>query len=223
MQTASCGKLGSRGSYRADRGVETAGTAAHRYLNTKVFDRGLPAGQSPAMADLVTTFTPQEAAEHVGCGRSSIMRALADKHLPGIRDNAGKWRIRLPDLDRWAANRPVTNHQPQGQRPASSPDTVLDTPVTAPSEQLDALRQERDEARLEAAVLHAEATQLRERLDEAQTQFRERLNEAHGRLDDVQADRDHWRRFAAGLSEAKPRPRRGFLDRLLGRGEPHTV
>ena len=155
--------------------------------------------------------TPQQAADQAQCGRSSIMRALASQELQGLRDNKGVWRIAPEELARWVASRPVTNHHALGHGPATNQGEILvsvsDTLVSSQperSEELEAIRSQRDEARLEAAVARAEAGQLRDRLDEARS------------------ERDHWRQMAERLSEPSPslplpRPPAGFLARLFSR------
>lgn len=67
-----------------------------------------------------TTLSPRKAADHVGCGRSSVMRALASGDLPAIRDNRNAWQIDVADLEEWAAKRP-------GQAPDPDPDTSRTT------------------------------------------------------------------------------------------------
>lgn len=52
------------------------------------------------------TLSPRKAADHVGCGRSSIMRALASAELPAIRDNRNRWQIDVADLEKWSDKRP---------------------------------------------------------------------------------------------------------------------
>lgn len=64
-----------------------------------------------------TTLSPRKAADRIGCGRSSIMRALSSGDLPAIRDNRNRWQIDLIDLEKWAENRP-------GQEPDPRPDTI---------------------------------------------------------------------------------------------------
>ena len=154
--------------------------------------------------------TPQQAADQAQCGRSSIMRALASQEIHGIRDNKGIWRIAPEELARWMASRPVTNHRTPGHRPVTKDEVSvsnLDTLVSSQYEsrgELETLRNQRDEARLEAAVVRAEAGQLRERLDE------------------TRSERDQWRRMAERLSEPSssvplPKQPASFLSRLFGR------
>lgn len=147
--------------------------------------------------------TPQQAADRAGCARSSIMRALASSNLKAGRDNHGRWHIDPAVLDDWLSMRPPVRHSP-----LIGVDTATDRPETGLGTALDTLRNERDEARLEAAALRAETAQLRDRLGE------------------VQAERDRWRVMAERLAEreaerppnpsVEPRPRPGFLARLLG-------
>lgn len=181
-----------------------------------------------------TALTLDKAAQRVGVSRWTVSRALQAGRLRGLRDNRGRWRVDPEALDAWAAEQGTVLHNVQDAVRSEQHSAAMKHDASIKlSEQVEALRQERDKAQLEAAILRAEAdqfrerlnetqTQFRERLDEAQAQFRERLDEAQGRLGEVQADRDHWRQLAMGLSETRPRPQ-GFLDRLLGRGEPRTT
>lgn len=71
--------------------------------------------------------SPRQAATRIGCGRSSIMRALSSGDLPAIRDNKNAWQIDAEALDRWADKRP-------GPSPDQGPDNdrtiYADTPET---------------------------------------------------------------------------------------------
>lgn len=109
--------------------------------------------------------SPKEAAARVGCGRSSIMRALKSKALPAIRDNENRWQIDLDALDRWAGQRPDINRTETDQGPDTSPVIPSDTPETlarlavAEARLSDALsrvedlQRERDEWRAQAQAL----------------------------------------------------------------------
>lgn len=140
------------------------------------------------------------------------MRALALGNLQASRDNLGRWHIDPAALDDWLSMRSPVRHSP-----SSRIDTVVDTPAitldTSWDTILSELRNERDEARLEAAALHAKTIQLRERLSEAQ-----------GHADDARVERDRWREMAEHLARreteqpSKPQPRPNFLSRLLSRG-----
>lgn len=82
--------------------------------------------------------SPRQAATRIGCGRSSIMRALASGELPAIRDNKNSWQIDTEALDRWAEKRPgpSPDHGPVTDRPVPEdhhqPDRTIyaDTPET---------------------------------------------------------------------------------------------
>ncbi|WP_415839933.1 helix-turn-helix domain-containing protein [Paracoccus yeei] len=76
--------------------------------------------------DTAKFFSPKGAAAHVGCGRTTIMRALSTGELRAIRDNKGGWRITEPDLIAWSGQRPVTD-QPE---PEQYTVTQMDTPET---------------------------------------------------------------------------------------------
>lgn len=52
-----------------------------------------------------TIYSPREAARLIGCGRSSIMRALASGELKAIRDNRNSWKISHEELISWSLNR----------------------------------------------------------------------------------------------------------------------
>ena len=51
------------------------------------------------------TLSPRQAASRAGCGRSSIMRALAAGHLRATRGNDGSWQITPEALDDWLSMR----------------------------------------------------------------------------------------------------------------------
>jgi len=102
-------------------------------------------------------FTPNSAAAHVGTSRSAIMRALASKSLPALRDNKNRWQISREALEAWAADRP--------DHPNSNQDTVR--PVVADSAEL-------VEARSKIAALNVENAGLRDRLADTQAD-RDRL------------------------------------------------
>ena len=71
-------------------------------------------------ADTPQVLTPAKAAKIVGCGRTSIMRALESRKLRGDRDNRNRWRISLEALEEWMANRPNSTQK----QPDSAADTV---------------------------------------------------------------------------------------------------
>ena len=77
---------------------------------------------------MVTTLTPQKAADRARVGRSSIMRALESGNLKAIRDNKGRWQITPEALDDWLSMRPDTSDRSNDrQSPAM---TAADTPET---------------------------------------------------------------------------------------------
>ena len=132
--------------------------------------------------------SPQAAANHIGCGRSSIMRALQNRELLAERGNDRRWRIRVDDLDRWAADRMVTvqispDHQPDIDR---TPDRT---------DELDKLREERDAALREVAKLRSEREEaLRQAAEgrEAVAELRGELTSLRGHVVSVELDRDRW-------------------------------
>jgi excisionase family DNA binding protein len=72
--------------------------------------------------------SPRQAADRVGCGRSSIMRALSSGDLTAHRDNRNAWRIEAETLDRWASDR--SDHVPDNVRTEVSDRSGQDrTPV----------------------------------------------------------------------------------------------
>lgn len=75
-------------------------------------------------------FSPKAAATHVGCGRTTIMRALSSGELPAIRDNKNAWRIAGSDLDAWSGQRPVPDQTPTKDTSGYVVATVSDTPET---------------------------------------------------------------------------------------------
>lgn len=125
----------------------------------------------------MNTLTPQQAAAKAGVGRTTIVRALSSGELRGIRDNRNRWKIDADELSTWLSTR--TDRSESGQSPSV---TRMDTELADARQEIERLAgdvRERD-ARIEGLTV---------------------------RLEDVQADRDHWRRLAS----------RSWIDRLLGR------
>lgn len=144
--------------------------------------------------------SPRQAATRAGCGRSSVMRALASGHLRSTRDNSGAWLITPEALDDWLSMRRTDDR--------SSPDMPTDRHVGTAPDLPDRLL----EAETRAAAAEAHARGLADRLA------------------DTQADRDRWRDLAEKAlaprlieAETQSRPTRsvvsvGFFDRLFRRG-----
>jgi len=160
-----------------------------------------------------TLLSPREAARHLGCGRSSIMRALAAKTLPATRGNDNGWLIRPEDLDRWSTNRtstgPVTvqDRGPVEVRTMSEPDQLLkrlaaaETRAETLAAEINAIRTERDQAHLEAAILSVRVEAAEARAKAAEAAF----------------ERQHDLLAAAIARPVLPPPTPSLLDRLLGR------
>ena len=135
--------------------------------------------------------SPQAAADHVGCGRSSIVRALQNRELLAERGNDRRWRIRLDDLERWATDRSVTVQVNPGYQP--------DTDRT---DEMDRLREERDAALREVSELRSERDEALQQLVEAReaaaelrgelTGVRGELTSLRGHVVSVELDRDRW-------------------------------
>ena len=132
--------------------------------------------------------SPQAAADHVGCGRSSIVRALQNRELLAERGNDRRWRIRLEDLERWEADRSVTAQVNLGHRP-----DIDRTPDR--TGEMDRLREERDAALREVAKLRSEREEaLRQAAEgrEAVAELRGELTSLRGHVVSVELDRDRW-------------------------------
>ncbi len=73
--------------------------------------------------------SPRQAATRAGCGRSSIMRALASGHLRATRGNDGAWLILPEALDDWLSMRRTEDRTSPDQgedRPAGpDPDRII--------------------------------------------------------------------------------------------------
>ena len=80
------------------------------------------------------------------------MRALTSGQLHGVRANTGRWRISSDELERWISDRPASEPVKTDQKP--------DKPDLADMNQVESLRKERDEARIEAATLRVELNQF---------------------------------------------------------------
>lgn len=153
-------------------------------------------GQVPAM-DQQTSLqlvTPHEAARIVGCGRSSIMRALDTKKLPATRGNRNAWLIRREDLNRWSETRPLGG-------------PVIDLDTNRTLTKTEAGQGPDHEAVMRLAAAEARADTLAAQVADLR-QERDRLLALVERLTERQAQQ-----------EARPAsPRVGFLSRLLGHG-----
>ncbi len=128
--------------------------------------------------------SPQAAADHVGCGRSSIVRALQNRELLAERGNDRRWRIRLEDLERWEADRSVTAQVNLGHRPD------IDR-----TDELDRLREERDAALREITELRSERDAALQQIVEAReaaAELRGELTSLRGHVVSVELDRDRW-------------------------------
>ncbi len=161
-----------------------------------------------------TTLTPGQAAKRVGCGRTSIMRALTSGELRAIRNNLGQWQIDLQVLDDWSSLRRSPDRQQPDTSLDTSPVTLPEPPVTSSGQvrgELEQMREERDNSRLEAASLRAENLQLRERVDLVQAEREREVAQLRERLDaevtQLREDRDRWHALATA-------PRPGFLERV---------
>lgn len=117
----------------------------------------------------MTTYTPQQAADRAGLGRTTIVRALQDGSLHGIRDNRQRWKIDDHDLSSWLSRREPTDND------GRSPDTVqMDTSG------IDEIRQEIGRLQGELAARDATIEGLTVRLDETRTD-RDRWHQAASR------------------------------------------
>ncbi len=139
-----------------------------------------------------TMLTPDQAARRAGCGRSSVMRALTSGQLHGVRANTGRWRISSDELERWISDRPASEPVTTDQKPAR--------PDLADMNQVESLRKERDEARIEAATLRVELNQFHERLTETAAHLNQRLLdiqvEREREVTQLREDRDRWHTLA---------------------------
>lgn len=52
--------------------------------------------------------TPQQAADKVGVSRTTIMNALQDRVLHGVKNNRNRWQITDEDLSKWMSGRGVS-------------------------------------------------------------------------------------------------------------------
>lgn len=62
------------------------------------------------MSDIVTAMTltrltPQQAAEHAGVSRGTVMNAIKDSSLSAFRDNRNRWQIPIEELSKWMSER----------------------------------------------------------------------------------------------------------------------
>lgn len=165
------------------------------------------------------------------------MRALKSGDLRATKDNLGQWSIDSAILDDWLSMRRTgVRYQPPGQADTYAY-TPVDTLVTPPSPiqtELDRMRDDRDTARLEAAVLRTENAQLQARLNAAEREHERdqgTVADLRRRLDEEQAERRALQGLLTSTAvterpmEAPPvvplgaessKAQKGFLARLLG-------
>lgn len=104
--------------------------------------------------------TPAQAAHRAGCGRTRVVKALHDKHLPAERDNRGRWRIDPDSVDTWAATwratPSVTGADSDASHPASTVATLREdlaaTRATVTGLEARLADRDREIARLDAAL-----------------------------------------------------------------------
>lgn len=121
------------------------------------------------------TLSPRQAATRAGCGRSSIMRALAAGHLRAMRGNDGSWQITREALDDWLSMRSAARISPDQteDRPAGpDPDHLAEAQTRAAVA----------EARLADALADRDRWQaLALRLSEPRPRFLDRVSRLFGR------------------------------------------
>ena len=132
-------------------------------------DKYFSDGHGPDM----TMLTPKQAADRTGCGRSSIMRALASGHLKATRDNSGRWLIDINAADDWASMRPQDRPSPAITTEPEKNDRTL-IPVTDSAETLAKLAVA--EARLADALAERDRwREMAERLSQPRPSIWDRL------------------------------------------------
>ncbi len=102
--------------------------------------------------------TPNEAAAVVGCGRSSIMRAIRSGGLPATRDNHNAWTLRREDVERWAGRRPITDRPIGEQATGHGPDMATQVEVAVLRVRLEAAEARAAELERERDRWHVLAT-----------------------------------------------------------------
>lgn len=123
-----------------------------------------------------TTYSPREAARIVGCGRSSVMRALASGELKAMRDNRNSWKIAREDLLSWSSDRA----EPDRSGPDLPPDrTDIGPPDQLPDQLADAEKRAAiAEARLSDAIADRDQWRaLALRLSEPRPSFFDKLGQ----------------------------------------------
>lgn len=143
-------------------------------------------GHSP---DMSKSLTPAQVSKMAKCGRSSVMRALASRELPGIRDNSNRWKISAEDAQKWAGQRPNTDR------------TITES--------------DRKETGHTATDTHQNPTQsaLMDAIAEAAGQ-RARANALAEQVNDLQKERDKLMDIIQKQSETRSS---GIIARLFGR------
>lgn len=97
--------------------------------------------------------TPKQAAERSGWSRPTIMNALKNKELHGVRDNRNHWKIRGEDLSEWMDSRSqsvrVTSVSPSDTQVVEMKGKVqvLEAELRGKDALIDQLRSDLDHAR----------------------------------------------------------------------------
>lgn len=162
-----------------------------RHFFPAPIDKCVPDGHGPVMTR--TTLSPRQAATRAGCGRSSIMRALASGHLRATRGNEGSWLITPDALDDWLSLRTEARTSPdqtEDQPPGTSADREASPLVDA--------EKRAGEAEARAAAAEARADALADQVADLRTERSRLLSIIEGQ--------------SSRLSEVRP----GIIARLFG-------
>lgn len=73
----------------------------------------------------VTTLTPHQAAARAKVSRGTIMNALKEGTLTGLRDNRNRWQIKPDDLSKWLSGR-TDNASGKGDNSATYKPPTID-------------------------------------------------------------------------------------------------
>lgn len=182
------------------------------------------------------TVSPREAARLVGCGRTTITRALTSRALPAIRGNDGAWSIRRDDLDRWAADRSTPVQDTARSMTETAPGPALDlemsnrlaaaeATVAQMAERIADLKAERDRQTADFQAERDRLVILVEREREATADLRKRLDQEQEERRALQrqlappvaAERPVEAPPVAPVGPEPSKAPKGFLARLLGR------
>ena len=109
--------------------------------------------RTPTNSPTSTPMSPTQVAQATKTSRRTVMRAIESQELPAFRDNRNHWKITIQAVEQWAhAQISPSGHAHQLYTPGAQP-AHLTPPLNEGTEILEAERDARRLAEVEAAEL----------------------------------------------------------------------